>query len=309
MIDKLERKYGKYYIPRLPLVMVAVNIIGYILENLNPQITAFLMLDPHLIITRFQFWRIITWILIPPPASSGVLGFLFAAIMLFFYYQLGNMLERTWGSFKFTLYILGGVVCNIVGAFVLYGIVSLALGYGVAGLGMFFSTYYISMSIFLAFAMCYPDQVVMLYFIFPLKIKYLAYFYVLYAVFGVVHYVQYGWIYAVCYLTAIVCSLANFLVFYLTVMRKNSANRARMNRFRQEFAAGFERTNAEGTSYKNMGKRDAKSDAAKGVTRHRCAVCGRSENDGVNLEFRFCSKCNGNYEYCQEHLFTHKHVE
>lgn len=47
----------------------------------------------------------------------------------------------------------------------------------------------------------------------------------------------------------------------------------------------------------------------KGVTRHKCAVCGRTEETNPNLEFRFCSKCNGNYEYCQDHLFTHQHVK
>jgi hypothetical protein len=47
---------------------------------------------------------------------------------------------------------------------------------------------------------------------------------------------------------------------------------------------------------------------AKGVTRHKCAVCGRTELDDENLEFRFCSRCDGNYEYCMEHLFTHEHI-
>ena len=49
--------------------------------------------------------------------------------------------------------------------------------------------------------------------------------------------------------------------------------------------------------------------ATGGITKHKCAICGRTEKDDPNLEFRFCSKCNGNYEYCQDHLFTHQHVK
>ena len=59
-------------------------------------------------------------------------------------------------------------------------------------------------------------------------------------------------------------------------------------------------------------KREFKSNThmrPKGITRHKCAICGRTEQDDPNLEFRFCSKCNGNYEYCQDHLFNHVHVK
>ena len=42
--------------------------------------------------------------------------------------------------------------------------------------------------------------------------------------------------------------------------------------------------------------------------RHRCAICGKTERDDATLEFRYCSKCAGEFEYCSEHLYTHKHV-
>ena len=48
---------------------------------------------------------------------------------------------------------------------------------------------------------------------------------------------------------------------------------------------------------------------ASNITRHRCAVCGRTERDDAELEFRFCSKCKGNFEYCMDHLYTHEHVK
>ena len=56
-------------------------------------------------------------------------------------------------------------------------------------------------------------------------------------------------------------------------------------------------------------KKNVKAAAAPNGTKHKCAICGRTEKDGDNLVFRYCSKCNGNYEFCQEHLYTHKHFE
>ena len=45
------------------------------------------------------------------------------------------------------------------------------------------------------------------------------------------------------------------------------------------------------------------------ISRHRCCECKKTEKDDENLEFRYCSKCNGSYEYCSEHIFNHEHRE
>ena len=92
----------------------------------------------------------------------------------------------------------------------------------------------------------------------------------------------------------ILCSLANVLVFFL-MTRKGKRGSFQQNRRRKEFKKAVSRGEAE---YRNP----------NGITKHKCAICGRTEKDDPNLEFRFCSKCEGNYEYCQDHLFTHKHV-
>src|SRR5699024_7898374 len=97
----------------------------------------------------------------------------FTIIMLLFYYSLGTTLERTWGTFRYTLYIFSGLIFTILGAFFLYFI----MGGNVTGIGNFFSTYYVSMSIFLAFAVSYPDMRVLLYFVIPIKMKWMAFVY------------------------------------------------------------------------------------------------------------------------------------
>ncbi|MDE7015037.1 MAG: hypothetical protein K2P19_10280, partial [Kineothrix sp.] len=144
-----------------------------------------------------------------------------------------------------------------------------------------FSTYYVNMSIFLAFAATFPEVQVLLMFIIPIKVKVLG---IIYGIMLVANFIQ-GSVYS---RFAMGASLFNFIVFWVT-----SKNHIHMSpkqvRRRQEF------------------RREVKRSV--GVTKHKCAICGRTELDSPDLEFRFCSKCNGNYEYCQEHLFTHQHVK
>ena len=153
-LNKLERTIGRIAIPNLMRYIIIVYIIGYVIYLANPNAFAYLTLEPYYIL-HGQLWRLVSWMLIP--SRSNIF---FEIIMLFFYYSLGTTLEKTWGTFKFNLYMWGGVLFTIIGAFILYG----ALGGGGLISGVF-STYYINLSIFLAFAACYPNMQVLLYFI------------------------------------------------------------------------------------------------------------------------------------------------
>ena len=260
-IDKLERKFGRFGIPNLTIYMIVCYVIGYALMIVNPGILNWLSLEPAYIL-RGQVWRLVTWVLYPP-STSGVLWF--AIAVLFFYYPIGTSLERTIGTFKYTLYILSGVV---------------------------FSTYYISLSTFLAYAMCYPDMQVLLMFIIPVKMKWMAIFYVVIVVYEMIQYIMAGAWYLV---IPIVASLLNFIIFYFGTKDFSRYNPKEIHR-RNEFRRAME---PQGRMKSGSGS----------VTKHKCAICGRTELDDPNLEFRFCSRCNGNYEYCQDHLFTHTHVK
>lgn len=275
LLNKLERKWGKYAINNLSLYLIVGYVIGYIL-SFTGIIEPF-TLNPYQIM-RGQIWRIATWIVMPP-SQFGI----FTIIMLFFYYSLGNSLERTWGAFRYNVYIFSGMIFTIIGAFVLYGI-TLAMGYQPIDTGrvisMSFSTYYINLSIFLAFAACYPDMQVLLYFIIPVKIKWMAY---LDLIVLFIYFIQYGWGARI----AIIASLLNFILFFFGTRN-------------------FKRVSPKEIHRRQVYKQQV-NQATKGITKHKCAICGRTEQDGDNLEFRFCSKCNGNYEYCQDHLFTHEH--
>lgn len=272
-LNKMERKFGRYAIHNLSLYIIGGYVIGYILYFLAPDVLYnYLSLEPYYIL-RGQIWRLVTWVLIPPEDPG-----LFTIIMLMLYYSLGNSLERTWGAFRYNAYIFTGVVSTIVGAFILFFILG---GNGIFGSALF-STYYINMSIFLAFAVCYPNMELLFYFIIPIKVKWFG---ILYSVYILISFFSTNWVGKV----AIIASLFNFVLFFL-MTRKYSRVSPKEIRRKQTF------------------KRQINQGAAPGITKHKCAVCGRTELDGDNLEFRFCSKCEGNYEYCQDHLFTHTHV-
>ena len=168
LIDKLERKIGRYAIPNLTMFIIGTYIIGYLMYFFARSVLPYLYLDPYLIL-HGQVWRLVSWLLVPPGGFD-----IFTIIMLLFYYSIGNTLERTWGTFRYNVYIFGGIIATIVGAFVLYGISILAYGPEVAELSSAiysaaFSTSYISMSIFLGFALAYPNMQVLLMFIIPVQ--------------------------------------------------------------------------------------------------------------------------------------------
>ena len=289
--NRLRRKLEKYAIPNLTLYLIICYGIGYLMQYLVPAGYQYLMLDPFLVL-KGQVWRLVTWILIPPDSSN----IFFVLITLYLYYSLGGLLERIWGTYKYNVYLFSGLLFTILGAFVLCGYSVLMSAQPTMYTGLYllnngsaayfgqFSTYYINMSIFLACAASIPDVQVLLMFLFPIKVKWLG---IVYGIILLVNCIQGGiatWI-------VVIFSLLNFLVFFLRSKGKMHLSVGQIKR-QQEF---HQKMRAAGQT--------------KGITRHKCAICGRTELDGDDLEFRFCSKCNGNYEYCQYHLFTHEHVK
>lgn len=278
-LDKLERKFGRFAIPNLTVYLLVGYVIGFGVMFLMPEMLGYLTLEPALIL-RGQVWRIITWVLIPPTTNLISLVFL-----ILLYYSLGTALERTWGSFRYNVYIFSGLLFTVIAVFGLYAYYYFAHGVEVMLSSVsLISTNYITMSIFLAFAAIYPDMEVLLYFILPIKMKWMA---IVYAVMAAYYFIRGG----VGTRVAIGASLLNFIIFFLS-----SRNMRRFGPREQARKAKFKRQSAPHMKYANGAK-------------HRCAVCGRTELDDPCLEFRFCSKCNGNYEYCQDHLFTHEHVK
>lgn len=273
-LDKMERKFGKYALSNLSMYIIITYAAGYLIELFAPVMQQYLTLEPALIL-KGQVWRLVSWLLIPPESSN----IFFVVIMLYFYYSIGNTLERTWGTFRYNVYIFSGILTSIIGSFILY----FASGGQGIRLGNAFSTFYISMSIILAFSATYPNMQVLFMMIIPLKMKWLG---IAYAAMLVVEMILSSWPIRV----VIICSLMNFIIFFFSTRNMRRYSPKEIHR-RQAY------------------KQAVHKSQVNNITKHKCAICGRTEKDGDHLEFRFCSKCNGNFEYCQDHLFTHTHVK
>ena len=205
-----------------------------------------------------------------------------------FYFYVGRTLENSWGDFRYTVYILSGIIFTDLGIMITYFIMS-ALGkpelvgiyvdYGLFGA----STYYLCMSMFLAYAFMFPDMQVLLYFIIPIKVKWLGYLDIAYLI---VEVLRFGLLHYYTGMVTVIMSVLNFILFYFAMKGKTRVTPAHRKRKRQ---------------YKKEVRQ------TQLLTRHKCAICGRTEEDDPTLEFRYCSRCKGNYEYCQNHLFTHEH--
>lgn len=286
MLDKLEKKFGKFAIRNLTLYLLLGYAVGYCLQfgerYTGVPYISYLTLEPYYIIHDLQIWRLFTWVLIPPRISL-----IWAIFMFILYYQLGGVLENTWGTFRFNVYIFGGILFTIVGAFLTY-IIS---GGQYINIGSVVSTYYINLSIFLAFSMYFPDMQLLLYFIIPVKMRWLSIFYIVIIGYEVlVNLFTGNWAAAV----PIIASLLNFIIFYFSTRNYRRFEPKEIHR-RAEFKR---QATPPRTQYRD----------GTPIARHKCAVCGRTELSNPELEFRFCSKCNGNYEYCSDHLFTHQHI-
>jgi len=291
-MGKFERKFSKYAISNLSLILICCYAVGYLFSMIPglSNVLTYLTLNPYYIL-HGQIWRLVTWIIVPPGSFR-----LLTLVTLFFYYSIGKSLERTWGDYLYNVYIFSGILFTVIGSFLLYAYYYAKLGNSVECvatmtlISMYFSTYYVNMSIFLAFAATFPDAQVLLMFIIPVKVKWLG---VLYAGLLIYEFIFSGMVSRV----VIGVSLLNFLIFfYFQRYSKYGSPKMRFHQAarRREFNRNVQRETDK---------------VGYGISKHKCAICGRTEIDYPDLEFRFCSKCNGNYEYCADHLFTHKHVE
>lgn len=281
-IYKLERKLGKYAIKNLMTYVIALYIAGIVITLVNQSFyLQWLILDFDKIASG-QVWRLVTFLIQPP----GQLNF-FLIFTVYLYYMIGNSLENAWGAFRFNLYFFSGVLFNILSCFIIYQIV---------GVSFPIPLDYINQAMFFAFAALYPNVQLLLMFVIPIKIKYIAFVYAVLFGYDVIEALKsVFWWYGVVMLVAI----ANFLIFFAMTRnykRYSPKEMKRKAKYKKEVHHSHNSDNVIQFHGKTV------------VARHKCAICGRTELDDDSLEFRFCSKCDGNYEYCMDHLYTHEHV-
>jgi|LSQX01.2.fsa_nt_gb membrane associated rhomboid family serine protease len=269
LLDRLERKFRKFAIKGLMLHIVALNMAVFLLHLVKPEVIDLLYLNPFLI-SKGEVWRLITYIFIPPVLGfSSIIWILF---VLSLYYTIGTALEQEWGSFKFNLFYLTGMIGTTVATYIMNMYTGGSMG----------TATFLNMSLFLAFARIYPNYEIMLFFFIPVKVKYMAWL----NWFGISFVILMPLI-PLSFKVAAIMSIINYFLFFgkdiLFRSRTRGGSIVRKTKF-------------------NLSKPHK-------AFMHKCTVCGITEKDNPQAEFRYCSSCEGDYEYCMDHLKNHEHIK
>ncbi len=269
-VERFCYKHPRFGFRNLMMVIVVGNIITFLMSYIDTTGTfiSFLLFSPYHIL-RGQIWRLVTFLFIPN--SMSLFSF---AISLYFYYFIGSTLEGQWGQSRFNIYYLSAVILSVIFGFVSYYTGSIQY--------LTINGYYINMSMFFAFAALWPDFTVLLFFFIPIKMKWLA---IIDAVLFIADMINGLTLYPM-------VAILNFLIFcgspFISRITRSGKGYSR----RAQFNASVHRAERQ---EKNRGYR------------HKCEVCGRTDTDYPNLEFRYCSRCVGFHCFCEDHINNHVH--
>jgi len=272
-IDRFCARHPRFGIPGLMKYLIIGNAAVWILSAMDSGTAVYyLSLSPEMIL-QGQLWRLATFVFVP--ASSGFLTLLF----LYFYYLIGSSMEMEWGQAKFCLYFFSGMLFTVVYTFIVYFISGRTPSpYAVAE--------YIYLSMFFTFATYFPDVQVLLFFFIPVKIKWLAWVDAAFFIYSV---------FALSFPSSLlpVVAVLNYVLFCGDII----ASWVSPSRFRQR---------RKTVSFRSEAARIRREENTKPY-RFKCAVCGRTDAEHPELEFRYCSRCAGYHCFCQDHINNHIH--
>ena len=288
-MSELRRRFERFCFKNrdkgIPNLMLYISLGAglvylFTMATQNSVLYYYLMFDRELIL-QGQVWRLISY-----PLTYNARNLLLTAVSLLCYYSLGRAMENIWGTFRFNLFYLSGILmmdiyCMIFG------------GYA--------DVYYLNLSLFLSYATMFPNAQFLLFFIIPVK----------------------AWIFALLDLVLVliglltdsfpynlfsVISIANYFLFFgkdvLNVIPMSwRANASRLFKKRPK------QQKAKVVPFPNAGSYEATTASVKAPYTHRCTVCGRTDVSNPELEFRYCSRCQGYHCYCIDHINNHTHVE
>ena len=256
-LNRLERKFGHFAIPNLTLSLVTLQGLTFFLAYAYPDFIQKILLT-HEKLFAGEWWRLFTVLVIPPPMSP-----LFLIFFLYFFALIGNTLEAQWGTFKFNLYILIGYIATVLVVLIPGAIVSNVFLMG---------------SIFVAFAWLFPEFEILIFFVFPVKMKWLG--------------------------------LASWILMLIAFITGDWAAKAQVAAGSLSFLIFFhadlwQSLRTSRRKFKGQMAR-AQSEEAKPPL-HVCAQCGVTDQSDRKMEFRYCPLCTGTPAYCINHIQNHQH--
>ena len=268
MLDWLNRRIGRYAIPKLGLIIVLFQGVAYLATLMtppgHPPLSDLIALDLGQVRTG-EIWRLVTFVFVPPLSNP-----IFILFALYFFWMMSSALEAQWGAFRFNVYLAVGWAVTLLTT------IGMAI-YNPDLIHVNPQNSWMLGSVFLAFAWLWPNFTILLFFIIPVKIKYLA----------LVTWLLY--LYALCTGTMlerglVLAAIANFLLFFAPdmVRRMRSGHRQMVTKISDVRGAH--------------------------IPFHLCATCGVTEKSDPSACYRVCGECRPAREYCMVHLKEHQHV-
>jgi membrane associated rhomboid family serine protease len=266
-LDKLDKRFGRYAMPNLTLVLVAGQVLFFLIGSGTRETLGLMWLDYGRLLAHGEIWRLVTFLFIPPDTHPVFLLFAW-----YFFYLMGKTLETQWGHFRYNLFVLIGWLATIAAGYLAFRL----------GSPIPVTNTYLGGTIFLAFAYLYPDFQILLFFLLPVRIKWLAlitwvsYFLSFVAATHAAHWTQ---------SLAILAATANFLLFFGREIlgRMRNANR------RMTFQTAAIRTEIK--------------------PRHVCRSCQANNVENPDMDFRYCTECKPAQCYCPKHIDRHAHTK
>lgn len=256
-LNKVERKFGRYAIPNVTVGLILGQVMFFVFAMSGRFVLERVLLIPDRVLAG-EWWRLFTFLFIPPVRNP-----IFAFFAWYLFYLMGTALENRWGTFRYNLFLL--------------------IGWGITVAVSFLFPYYpatnifIGGSVFLAFAHLYPEFQLYIFFILPVKIKWLALLtWISYAF----QFITGSW--STRYL--ILASISNYLLF-----------------FGRDIYLSLR-------SGKRRIATHAREIASRNQPFHTCEKCGITDISNPKMEFRYCPECGG-LGYCMNHIFDHEHVK
>jgi len=257
VLDTFEKKLRRYAVHNVTLYLIAGQALFFIFQMYGRFILERVVLIPDFVLSG-EWWRLVTFLFIPPITNP-----IFAFFAWYMFYLMGSALENHWGAFRYNIFLLVGYVVTVAVSFIMPSYPA--------------TNIFIGGSVFLAFAYLYPDFQLYIFFVLPVKIKWLA----------LLTWLGYAYTLATGYWDVrlmLLASVGNFLLFFgRDILLSIRMGKRIMTTQARQFS----------------GKREAF---------HTCAACGITDISHPTMEFRYCPECSG-LGYCADHIMNHAHVK
>jgi len=249
LLDSLEKRFGRYAVPNVAIVLIGAQLVVYAMILINRVEYSALTLEPKAVLAG-EWWRLVSFLIAPPNIATGALSAVFLAFFWYIFWMMSSALEETWGVFRFNIFLFAGVLFTVAGAFI----------------GQFVSpdTYiivsprFLYLSVFFAFATLYPNIEFLMFFILPVKVKWLAWLAAVLAV-GLPFLAapSIGW------QIMILAPVLNYALFFKDALKQSIKAKKRSARF------------------------DAERRANASEALHTCSICGATERTHPDRDFRY----------------------